>query len=398
MKCKKCKKEIDGQYIYCPWCGKKQVSTTRKSVKRENGTGSVYRRADLKNRPWVAATPAKGTGRPEIIGYYTTAQEAKDALGDYRKNPTSRLNITLEEVYEECMPIWLDGKSKQLKNSYNAAWGKLESIHKEKFRPLRTSHYQNIIDVLKKEHPKLDIWGKPIIKNGKPIMLPPLSRSSLADIRSLVRVLYGYAAQNDIAYKNYGDFITLPKAGTGVKPALTDLELKKVEKVIGKVKFADFIYFMCYTGLRITEFLELSKFQVHIKNGVCALYGGIKTDAGKNKIVPVHHKIMPILDYWMAKNGDVIFCKDDGTPYTVNYFREKCFYPAMEQMGIEKNENPHRLTPHATRRTFATLLSKAGVREEDFIAMMGHADFKVDIESYIYQSAEKLQPGIERLS
>ena len=31
----------------------------RKSVKRENGSGSVYKRSDIKRRPWVAIAPAK---------------------------------------------------------------------------------------------------------------------------------------------------------------------------------------------------------------------------------------------------------------------------------------------------------------------------------------------------
>ena len=44
------------------------------------------------------------------------------------------------------------------------------------------------------------------------------------------------------------------------------------------------------------------------------------------------------------------------------------------------------------------MMSAANVREEDFIAIMGHADYSVDVESYIFQSAKKLQPAIERLS
>ena len=43
-------------------------------------------------------------------------------------------------------------------------------------------------------------------------------------------------------------------------------------------------------------------------------------------------------------------------------------------------------------------MSAAGVQEEDFIALMGHSDFSVDIESYIFQSAEKLSKSIEKLS
>lgn len=374
VNCKKCRKEIDASWLHCPWCGSKQKQTKRKTTKRENGTGSVYKRSDLKYRPWVAATPAKRNKKAEIIGYYETAQEAKDALEAFRKNPTTKLNMTLKDLYEEWWPIGMKGKSRQLGDSYRAAFKKLEEYHNTKFRELRTAHFQKIINELSQ------------------------SRSALSDIKTLLGLLYKYAMQNDIVHKNYAGFLILPKEQKSVKPAFSEVELKIIEKSIGKVEFADCIYFMCYTGLRITEFVKLTKFQVHENERTCALHGGIKTEAGKDKIIPVHPKIKPILYKWMAKGGEVIFCRPDGKPYTSNYFREKCFYPALEEMGIQKNEKPYRLTPHATRRTFATMLSKAGVREEDFIAMMGHTDFTVDIESYIYQTAEKLQASIEMLS
>jgi hypothetical protein len=42
------------------------------------------------------------------------------------------------------------------------------------------------------------------------------------------------------------------------------------------------------------------------------------------------------------------------------------------------------------------MMCAANIREEDFIAMMGHADFAVDIDSYIRQSAEKLSASMEK--
>jgi integrase len=380
MNCKKCKKEIPGNSVFCLYCGAKQTVTKRKTIKRENGTGSVYKRSDLKNRPWVAVTPKS----QKPIGYYATAQEAKDALEDYRRNPTDRLNITLKELYEEWKPLGYKDKSKQLIEGYNAAWRKLSPLYSKKFRELRTGDMQTIIEELQTERQGVN-QGKKIV------MLPPMSYSSLSKIKILLGLLYQYAMQNDIVNKNYAEFLVLPKKEQGVKDCFSDLELKKIEDAINKVPFADCIYFMCYTGLRITEFLTLNKFSIHERNGVCALYGGIKTAAGKNKVVPVHHKIKPILDDWMAKNGETIFCRPDGKPYSSRNFREYCFWPALEKIGVRK------LNPHATRRTFATRMSSAGVREEDFIAMMGHTEYSVDIESYIYQSAEKLSKSIEKI-
>ncbi|NLX71500.1 MAG: hypothetical protein GX024_11565, partial [Clostridiales bacterium] len=228
MACKKCRKEINSDWLHCPWCGVKQKSTKRKTTKRENGTGSVYKRSDLKHRPWVAATPAKGNKPPEIIGYYATAQEAKDALNEFRKHPTTKLNITLKELYEEWFPVGLKGKSLKTEETYRVAFQKLKPIENKKFRDLRTGHFQAIID-------GLDNDG--------------LSYSAMHHIKVLLGLLYKYAMQNDIVNKNYAQFIKLPKKPKGIKPAFTDLQIKTIEKNIGKVEFADCIYFLCYTGL-----------------------------------------------------------------------------------------------------------------------------------------------------
>lgn len=394
---RKCGRDLADDWIYCPWCGIKQKHTKRKVVRRENGTGSVYKRSDLKNRPWIAATPAKKNHKPDIIGHYETAQQAKDALDAFRINPTDRLNITLKELYEEWLPIGLKGKSDELKRSYSAAWKRLYPLYSEKFRELRSGHFQSIIDSLQEEHPKLDDNWEPIVKDGKPVLMPPLNYSTLHNIKTLVKLLYRYAMQNDIANKNYAAFIVLPPKPKGVKECFNELERKKIENAAfgingaEKIPFADCILFMNYTGLRITEFCILNKFSIHKQGNICALYGGIKTEAGKNKIIPIHHKVLPILDDWVSKNGQTIFCQPDGKPFTANYFRIKCYYPALERIGVR------RLPPHATRRTCATMMSQAHVQEEDFIAIMGHSDFKMDIESYIYETAQKLKPSIEKM-
>ena len=394
LTCKKCARIIPDDAIYCPYCAQDQRKPIRKrrEIRRENGTGSVYKRADLKARPWAAVGPMPKRGKRLIIGYFSTAQEAKDAMEKYRIAPTTKLNITLKELHDEWEPVGTAGKSKQLKDSYNAAWKKLQPLYDKKFREIRTAQMQDIIDRYQKARPVLDKEGKPIKKGGKPQMLRPLSYSSLHDVKTLLGVLYKYAMQNDIVNKNYAQFLVLPKKPTGVKPCFNDLELKKIENAaFNKVPFADCILFMCYTGLRITEFVTLNKNSVYEEDGSYVLYGGIKTDAGKDRIVPVHHKILPILKEWLAKNGQTVFCRPDGTPYTTNYFRNSCYYPALVQIGVR------RLTPHATRRRMATSMSEAGISEEDFIALMGHADFKVDVESYIFQTAEKLSKSIEKI-
>lgn len=205
-------------------------------------------------------------------------------------------------------------------------------------------------------------------------------------------MLYDYAMQNDIIHKNYAEFIVLPAKEGGAKERFTDLEMKKIEDAVGSIPFADCVLILCYTGFRINEFLSLVPLSYRHIDGTPVLIGGSKTKAGKDRVVPVHHKIQNLVDHWISKKGKTIICKEDGSPYNVKYFREKCFMPALEAIGVRP------LTPHACRRTFSTRLSAANARKEDMIALMGHTDFEVDIDSYINQEAKTLKAAIEKLS
>lgn len=350
------------------------IMSKRKSVKRENGTGSVYKRRDLKRRPWAAVVTMecgfdleskKYNFKRIILGYFETAQEAKDALEDFRKNPTTKINITLEDLFNEWKNIAYKNISKQTADNYNACWLKLISIHKTKFREIRTSQMQSIIDDLNMSH------------------------STLSKIKALLSQLFDYAMQNDIVNKNYAKFIVLPKQTKTKKDCFTDLELKKIEQAVDVVPYADVILAMCYTGFRISEFLELTKFNYNGKENY--LQGGKKTSAGTNRIVPVHHKIKHIIEKWLSKSGETIFCKEDGSAMSPDYFRKYKYKKALKEIGVRQ------LTPHATRHTFATRLAQAGVRTEDIQTLAGHEDYAMTANTYIHQNIRTLTNAIECL-
>lgn len=361
--------------------GREKITMPKRGIKRENGTGSVYKRKDLKRRPWVATAPAilsweHGTvcTTRQIIGYFATAQEAKDAIEQYRKNPTTRLNITLEELFSEWKKISYQTISKQTQDNYNACWVKLAPLYQYKFREIRTAQMQEIID-----H-----YGQP--NNGT----SPMSHSTISKIKALLTQLYDYAMQNDIVNKNYATFIVLPKQPKRAKDSFSDIELEKIRRAADAVPFADVILMLCYTGFRISEFLELTPFSYNAIDHT--LTGGKKTDAGRDRVVPVHPLIKPYLDRWLAKKGNTIICTDSGMPYTADKFRRQCYYPALEAIGIR------RLSPHATRHTFATRLSAAGARAEDIQALAGHKDYNITANTYIHQNIDTLRNAIEKLS
>lgn len=151
---------------------------------------------------------------------------------------------------------------------------------------------------------------------------------------------------------------------------------------------------MCYLNFRLSEFLELTKDNFYISETKIPLFvGGKKTEAGTNRLVPIHPNIEKIVTKCIAKNGETIFCDENGKAMDNNKFRRNCFYPALDALGL-----PRTLTPQSCRRTFSTRMSAAGARQEDIIALMGHTDFAVDINHYINQETDTLYNAIKKMS
>ena len=61
----------------------------------------------------------------------------------------------------------------------------------------------------------------------------------------------------------------------------------------------DSILFLLYTGLRISEMIDLKTETVDLEAGT--ITGGTKTAAGKNRLVPIHSKIQSIVQKRMVQ-------------------------------------------------------------------------------------------------
>ena len=399
---RRCNKEIQDDFPYCPWCGKSQSDEIVKR-RRTKGTGSIYYRKDNKSKPYAAASSV--TGKQVYLGSFSTKKEAANALKDYEYNPVSCFGISLEDLHSK----WLKTKaysklSKSSHQGYNSAWIKLKPLYKRKFRDLRTSDFQEIIDYYENPHHEAGARGKLkyIDKDGrgtykvtdKPKMCDGLGYSALHNLKCLLTVLYNFAMKEDIVNKNYATFIELPTKEEVNATRFTEIQLEYIRQSIGKIPYADYIYCMCYLNFRVSEFLELTPIDFNVsENGIPYLIGGKKSEAGKNRIVPIHPKVQEIVKKYVKQGGQTIFCRADGTPMNKDYFRKYCFYPAMDALGFG-----HSYTPHSCRRTFSTRMSAAGARQEDIIALMGHTDYKVDIEHYIKQEVDTLYSAINKMA
>lgn len=334
--------------------------------------GTVYKLSGKRRRPWIARVTTGWeivNGKPkqlyQTVGYFEEKRQAMDALALHRINPVSpKANITLKELYEEWSKTKYEYISKSTVDNYKAGWKHLSKFGSVKFKELRTAHVQSVIDKCYKAK---------------------MSRSSLEKIKIVASMLYGYAMQNDIVNKNYAEFITLPKIEKEEKLIFSDLEIQKLEKS-EDTTWVDTILILIYTGMRINEFLGLTKFNVNIDTGV--ITGGLKTDAGKNRAIPIHPKIFKHIKKWYDKGGEYLICNEQGKRIRDKYYREKLYYPALKSVGARE------LNPHCCRHTFASLMRKVGADTKAIQVLMGHTKYSFTADTYTHTDIDELKKAI----
>lgn len=376
-------------------------------AKRENSSGSIVRRKRASGFIYEAFTPAQYTcsenGRMvyqrELVGRFAKRAEARQALDEYIRHPTTKYNFTLRDIYEEWKDFSFKDIAKQTKDNYTAAWAKIcacddPKITDKMLREITTGNIRKLLGYFQEPHKLLDLENGGYIldkETKEPKVFPPLSRSYITKIKSILTQLYTYGEENHIVDKNYAALVTLTRQKTQKKRSLTDLEFAVLEKGWQSVPGGDAVYALCYLGFRVSEFCELTHFSYDPK--AQTLIGGKKTDAGRERIVPVHKKIQPIVKAWYDRGCDTLYADPKGKPYNKDRFLRNVWRPVMDALGL-----PGDLTPHSARHTCGTRLSAAGARPEDIKEILGHEDYSLTANTYINQDTKTLAEAMDLLA
>ena len=100
------------------------------------------------------------------------------------------------------------------------------------------------------------------------------------------------------------------------------------------------------------------------------IIGGMKTEAGRDRVVPICDKILPCIEKAYAYSNMLgsrwLFCDSKGEQLTYDKYRHR-FENALKDIGMEG----HR--PHDCRKHFITMAKNKGVDEYAIKMMVGHA-------------------------
>ena len=338
-------------------------------MKRSNGTGCIYKLPGNRRKPWAARVTAgfdenfKQIYKPPKT--FRTKKEAECGLLELLGKPIiPKENITLKALYDEFKAIKYPTLIKHTEDTYKSVWKYFKPLEREKVKDIRTNHIQKLVDDC------------------------PHGRRTKALIKQLAKMILDYALQHDIVNKNYAIFVVLPKAEKSKGDRFSDIEVVKIEKGYEKgTPFSDLVMVFIYTGFRIGELLGIFKINVDIENML--IVGGIKTDAGKDRTVPIHPKIQDIIREWYNNNTDYLYSIRGKHPST-DSIRDN-YYKALEQIGVR------RLTPHKCRHTFGSILHNSGVDPKTIQELIGHSDYSMTANIYTHPDIAKLRKGIEAM-
>ena len=393
IKCPECKLQISDKAYYCPHCGypinpeyKPQQRRSTKRKRLPNGFGQI---TELHNRnlrkPFRAMITQGFTneGRPiqkllKPEAYFETYNDAYEALLKYNKNPYSySSSMTIEELYYRWYPEYLKTVDSKTAGFIPSAWNRLEPIWSIRLCDFRKYHV------------------KELLNNTQ------TSPTNIGYMKRLVSLMLDYAVEYELIERNFAKNINLQTAiadkencHTNTHSNFTNEELNTLWQNINYNDYVKMILIQCYMGWRPSELVTITKDNVNINE--FWIQGGMKTENGKNRKVPVHSSIVHLIEYFLNINTN--------TPYLFNTFIKNEYrgitYTTYKNNFIktlaELNINPdHKL--HDPRVTFVTLCKKYNVNEYAIKYMAGHSIQDLTEQVYTKRDFTWLKSEIEKL-
>ena len=215
----------------------------------------------------------------------------------------------------------------------------------------------------------------------------PLASGTANQVKSILKMIFDFAIRNEYIDKNPADFIELRKHQLVIeRKTFTDEEIAFLWDNI-TLELVDTVLIMIYTGMRIEEFLNLKIENINLEERYCI--AGSKTEAGKDRLIPLHYKILPLV----IKRFKI------GNTYLVTYNNKKMTYPTYRRAFLKLMENlKFNHTIHDCRHTFATLMSNAEANPVSIAKIIGHKDYRITGKIYTHKDKNELIKAIDMIN
>ena len=316
-------------------------------MKLPNGYGTVYKLSGNRRKPWIArktkAWTDEGKQLFDIIGYYETRADALQALAEFNDNPydLEMSRITFKEIYERWKKDTFDEEAnKSSVRNYATAYKHSEPLHNLVMADIRPHHMQQVLDACK-------------------------TYNAAKRVQLLYQQMYKWCINHDAIKKNYADRLKVTQINEPrMKNIFTPDEIKRLWNNLEAQPYIGMILILIYSGVRISELLDLKKEDVHLKEQWFMVQAS-KTNAGIRP-VPIADKVLPIWKRFMEQSqSDYAITTIEGQKFGYENFRKRYWTPMLEQLNINH-------TVHETRHTFISMMVVKNVNQTVIKKIVGH--------------------------
>ena len=400
ISCPECELQVSDKALSCPHCGYPMHGEPKKTKKKRhkyrrlpNGFGQITELKGNLREPFRAMITVGKTpeGRPickllKPKSYFKTYNDAYEALVEYHRNPYDLdANITVEKLFQK----WTTGYFLEVKPStirgIRAAWKYCEPLYS-----------MSVVD-LKAHHIKGCIENANIIRDGEVYYASSVTKELM---KTIFNKMLAYAVEYDLVQVNVAKNFTLDKkTRTDARTVknehmpFTDEEMETLWANINTHEFADIVLIQCYTGWRPQELGLLRLENINLHNWT--MKGGMKTEAGKDRVVPVHTRIRPLVearyDAAVVMGSDYLLPCANGKQMTYAKYAYR-FTKMVAELGL----NPEH-KGHDGRKHFITQAKKYGVNEYAIKYIVGHAIDDITERVYTERNIEWLAEEIEKI-
>lgn len=369
MKCKKCKKDIPDESLYCLFCGAPQKKNPKKKMyQRPDG---LFEKIITINGKRV---PFRGKTEAEVIHKIAEHNQQQER---------GRSFLVVAEEWKE-----------------------------EHFKTLEYNSTRNYIPAYKRA---IEQFGAQYIKEITPNMVNSFigqfarggrAQKTVQTQLLILNLIFSRAIVNGDIDTNPAAYVRVPKnLSKSSRMPPTEAQIDVVKNSLDK-PFGLLPFFMLYTGCRLGEALALQFQDIDFDNNRIIINKSVyfegnapkikspKTIAGTREII-----LLNKLKAVVPKGPKCKFVFFGGEkPMTSSQFRlgwnTYCRAVGLATKKEDRSGKAYyvpQITPHQLRHAYATILFEAGINEKDAQELLGHANISVtrDIYTHIRNSRKE---------
>lgn len=416
-----------------------------KFKKRKNGMGSVVYLGKGRYQPWAARiTVGKDVDGLPIYYDINTFENELDALvflENYHKNPTAlyikedkynrivtfpkvpyplvsvsnpknevvekvkKDNYTFKQLYEEFKEAkMLTREEEQQEKKYHT---------RPKNKPFGRHYCRSLVTAFHNSTALYDRVYKDLRASDFNKVLKE-SKKGADPQRQMVNLylnLDKYALEEDIIDKGYAQFIPSISTKKEIKIAKNktvekeqvftyeqiDYLWKLTPRSNGRQKelqqqreifIRDFWLMLLYSGMRADEMLSIYTANIFLDENY--LIGGLKTEAGINRLIPIHPVVKHLYEKYYNSNNEFLFMQPNGNKMDYDYY---LYHYQHNFRDLHPELSGH--TAHDARHTLRNELRKLNVKDIIINSIIGHSNDDVGEDVYSHISIEEKLEAIK---